>query len=194
MVKFKDIMKKAKEMAEKAVDAVKMQWEFERLLSDFDEYVANTIADILQNNGYRGMGQGEAGDSYRITMAIEDEEKVKHIIERDIMRHYSPKDREKILSKIPDRVEIYVTYTRKGTRSPILTTTGPEDVKVSAKLYYFVERKGGFFSKVKRDERQVSLGGFTFRSSQFINAQERDIDADRLRQYLEQKLKGLGLI
>lgn len=195
MVKFKDIMKKAKEMAEKGMELVKSAMEFERLLSDFDDVVARIILDIAQENGYRGMGSGELGGRSYVDLAIEDESKVKHIIDRSILRRYSPKDREKILNVIPDKVRIVVDYRRKGETGPsILRASDYEDVSVSATLYYFVERKGGFFSKVKRDTVEEKLGGFSFKSSDFVDYNEKRILEDKLREYLEKRLRGLGLI
>ena len=195
MVKFKDFLDKAKEAAKKGLELAKTQMEFQKLLSDFDEIVGSVVSDILQSNGYRGMRQYEEGGYYVVELAVEDEGKVKHIMDRDIMRHYSPKDREKILNVFPDRVRISVRYSRKGQAgASILSPAGYEDVTVSATLYYFVERKGGLFSKVKRDTRTINLGSFSFKSSDYIDYDNRQINRQKLREYLEQKLRGYGLI
>ncbi len=195
MVKFKDIVKKAREVAEKGIEIVKTSMEFERLLSDFDEVAGQAIIDALQGKGYRGMGIREEGGVTVVELAVEDESRVKHIIDRSIMRHYSPKDREKIIQVIPDRVRFRVEYTRKGQPgSSLLRASSAEDVRVSAELYYFVERRGGLFSKVKRDERRELLGGFSFRSSDFVDYENKAIDREKLRGYMEERLRGLGLL
>ncbi len=194
MVKFKDLVKKAADVAGKALDTIKEELEFEKMLSDFDEFVANTITDILSENGYRGMGQGESGDYYVVNMAVMDQEKVKHIIDREIMRVYSPKDREKIINVIPDKLTIMIRYTGKGKKPVLLTVSRKEDVSVNIKLSYIVERKGGFFSRVKRDIRTVSLGGFSFSSMDYVDYDNKTLATDKLKEYLSKKLSGMGLI
>ncbi len=195
MVRFKDIIDKAKEAAKKGIEMVSASMEFEKLLSDFDEYVANTLISVLSGKGFRGMRQEEKDNFYIVEMAVEDESKVKHIIDRDIMRNYSPKDREKILQIIPDKLVFQVRYMRKKQPAPTLfQPVKKDDVEVGAWLYYFVERKGGLFSKVKRDTRKVYLGSFGFKSSDFVNYDERSIDTSKLESYLENKLRGLGIL
>lgn len=109
-----------------------------------------------------------------------------------MLRRYSPKDRQKILNVIPDRVLLYVTFTRKHQPAvTLLRVPEREDVTVYAELTYFVERKG--FLGPKRDERRVRLGQFSFRSSDFVDYEARTIDTEALRAYLEKRLKGLGL-
>ena len=192
---LKDFMKKAKELAEKGVSMVKEAMTFEQLMKDFDEVVANTLSTILAEHGYRGMGQEEVGDYYVVKFAIDDFEKVKHIVDRDIRRRYSPKDREKILDIYPDYLEFRINYTRKhAAASSFLTPVSVEDVKVSSRLFYFVERKGGFLSKVKKDRHDVNLGGFSFKSSDFVKYDVKEIDYDKLKEYLESKLKTFGII
>jgi len=192
---FKDFVKKAKEAAEKGLSMVKEAMEFEALLKDFDEVVGNIVVDILQEHGYSGIGQEEEGDYYVVKLAINDPEKVKHIIDRDMMRRYSPKEREKILNVIPDMVRIGILYKRKNMpRTSLLTPSDVEDVTMFVDLTYFVERKGGFFTKVKRDERRIRLGSFSFKSSDFVDYQAKEIDRAKLREYLEKKLKGFGVI
>jgi len=192
---FKDFVKKAKEAAEKGISMVKEAIEFEALLKDFDEVVGNIITDIMQEHGYAGAGQHEEDDTFIVKLAVNDPEKVKHIIDRDIMKRYSPKDREKILNVIPDLVIVGVHYNRKHMpKSSLLSPTATEDVTVTVDLSYFVERKGGFFSKVKRDTHKVRLGRFSFKSSDFINYETKEIDREKLREYLENKLRGFGLI
>jgi hypothetical protein len=192
---FKDFMKKAKELAEKGVALAREAIEFEQLLRDFDEVVANTVVDVLSQHGYRPAGQKEEGDYYRVTLAIEDPSKVEHIIERDIIRRYKPKDREKIVNKFPDIVEIRIYYTKKVARPvlPGLSMSSDEDVAVHARLKYIIEREGGFFSRVKREERELDLGGFSFASADFVDTEKKEIDRDKLKDYLESKLRGLGL-
>ncbi len=194
MVKFKDLVKKAADVAGKALDTIKEELEFEKMLSDFDEYVANTIAEILSENGYRGMGQGESGDYYVVNMAVMDQEKVQHIIDREIMRVYSPKDREKIINILPDKLTVTIRYTGKGKKPVLLTVSKKEDVSINIKLSYIVERKGGFFSKVKRDIRTVNLGGFSFASMDYIDYDNKTISTDKLKEYLSKKLSNMGLI
>ncbi len=192
---FKDLMKKAKEMAEKGVSMVKEAMAFEQLLKDFDEVVANTIVEVLQGQGYRSMGQEEQGGYYVVRLAIDDFDKVKHVVDRDLLRRYSPKDREKILNVIPDMLVVRVRYARRGaSTSTLLSPTNVEDVTVEADLSYFVERKGGFFSKVKRDQHRIRLGQFSFKSSDFVDYEKKEIDREKLRGYLESKLRGFGLI
>ena len=192
---FKDIMKKAKELAEKGASMVKEAMAFEQLMRDFDEVVANTIVEIMQNNGYRGMGQSESGDFYMVNMAVDDYDKVKHIVDRDIRRRYSPKDREKIIEVYPDMLQVRIRYQRKrAPTSSILTPVNREDTFINAILYYFVERKGGFLSKVKKDRHELKLGGFSFKSSDFVDYNRKEIDYDKLREYLESKMKAFGLI
>ncbi len=192
---FKDIMKKAKELAEKGAAMVKEAMEFEALLKDFDEVVANAIVEILSGSGYRGIGQEEIGDKYVVRLAVDDFDKVKPHIDRDIMRRYSPKDREKIINIIPDTLIVSVLYRRKGaTGARLLTPVNVEDVTVDIDLTYFIERKGGFLSRVKREQRQLQLGQFSFKSSDFINYEEKIVDNERLKEYLQSKLKGFGII
>lgn len=194
---FKDFMKKAKEIAEKGVNLAREAVAMERLVKDFDEVTGNLIVEILSENGYRPMGQSERGDYFKARLSIEDESKVKHIIEKDILRHYKPKDREKIINKIPDYVEVAVYRRERGGQPVFLGVrfgSEEEDMAVSLKLRYIVEREGGFFSRVKRDEREVSLGGFTFSSADFIDPEKVAIKRDELRSYLESKLRGLGVI
>ena len=194
MPKFGDFLKKAKEIAEKGAELVRESMAFEYLLKDFDEVVANTIAEVVQGHGYRVIGQREEGDAYVLRVAVEDEGRVKPIIERDMRRHYSPRDMEKVLRVMPDTV-VFRVYYAKGVRAPKVVIGAPgDDTRVEAELYYFVERRGGFLSKVKRDERRVPLGAFSFLSTDFIDAEEKRIDREKLREYLEGKLRGFGLL
>ena len=194
MVKFKDIIDKAKEVASKGIELAKSQLEFEKMLADFDEKVGTVVSGVLQGHGYRGLRQAEEGDHYIVELAVEDESRVKHIIERDILRRYGPKDREKIVNIIPDKIRVEITYTRRRSPAPtLLQPVTTEDVHVRLYLYYFVEKKG-FLSRVKREEHRISLGGFSFRSSDFIDYDAKTIDEEKLRAYLEDKLKGVGLI
>lgn len=150
---------------------VKEQMALEALLKDFDEIVANNIVEVLTGTGlYSGVGQEEIGDKYVVKLAINKDDKVKPHIDRDILRKYSPKDREKIINVIPDMLVISVYYARKGaSSSTLLTPVNREDVTVDIDLTYFVEKKGGFLSKVKRDQRKIQLGRFSFKSSDFID-------------------------
>ncbi len=192
---FKDIMKKAKELAEKGVSMMKEAAAFEQLLKDFDEVVANTITSVMSEKGYRAIGQEEVGDYYQVKFALDDPDKIKHILDRDVRRRYSPKDREKILEVYPDYVEFRISYTRKGTPAgSLLRPVTREDVHVSSNLVYYVERKGGFFSKVKRDKHELRLGSFSFKSSDFVKYDVKEIDYDKLKEYIESKLKGFGII
>ncbi len=195
MVPFKDFLKKAKDVAEKGLSTVKEAMAYEALLRDFDEKVANTIAAILQESGYRVIGQREEGDYYKLVVAVDDLEKVKPIVDRALVRKYSPKDREKILEVIPDTLEFRVFFARKmQAPSTLFPSSQPDDVHVKALLRFFVERKGGFLSKVKRDEIVWDLGSFSFRSSDFVKEGEVAIDEERLKQYLTEKLKAFGII
>ncbi len=193
---FKDFLKKAKELAEKGVEMVKEQMALEALLKDFDEIVANNIVEVLTGTGlYSGVGQEEIGDKYVVKLAINKDDKVKPHIDRDILRRYSPKDREKIINVIPDMLVISVYYARKGApSSTLLTPVNREDVTVDIDLTYFVEKKGGFLSKVKRDQRKIQLGRFSFKSSDFIDYDAKTINKEKLTEYLESKLKGFGLV
>jgi len=191
---FKDFMKKVKEAAEKGLEMAKEAIAIEALMRDFDEKVASMIARILVDKGYRVIGQREVGDYYELRVAVDDLEKVKPIIDRDMMKRYSPKDREKIIQVIPDVLEIRVYYASK-MKAPqtIFPSSAPDDTRVEAYLTYYVERRGGFFSKVKRDEHRIHLGSFSFRSSDFVDADEHRIDEEKLRSYLEEKLRIFGL-
>jgi len=190
---FKDFVKKARDLAEKGLSTVKEAMALEALLRDFDERVANTIAAILVDRGYRVIGQREAGDYYELVVAVDDYERVKPIIERDMMKRYSPRDREKILDVKPDTIVFKVHYDRE-LKSPktLLPSSAPDDVRVSATLYYYVERKG--FLSVKRERREVPLGTFSFRSSDYVDAERHVVDGERLRSYLEQKLRIFGIV
>ena len=194
MPKFGDFLKKAKEIAEKGAELVKESMAFEYLLKDFDEVVANVIAEVLQGRGYRVIGQREEGDAYVLRVAVEDEERVKPIIERDMRRRYSPREMEKVIRVIPDMV-LFRVYYAKGPRAPKVVIGAPgDDTRVEADLVYFVERKGGFLSKVKRDERRISLGSFSFLSTDYVDAEEKRIDKEKLKEYLEGKLRAFGLL
>ncbi len=193
---FKDFLKKAKELAEKGVEMVKEQMALEALMRDFDEIVANNIVEILTKTGlYSGVGQEEVGDKYVVKLAINKDDKVKPHIDRDILRKYSPKDREKIINVVPDMLTVSVVFTRKGSpSSKILAPVTSDDVTVDIDLSYFVEKKGGFLSKVKRDQRKIQLGRFSFKSTDFIDYDAKTIDKEKLTEYLESKFKGFGLI
>ena len=194
MPAFKDFLKKAKEVAEKGIEMVSEAMEFERLLKDFDEVVASTIAEILQEHGYRGLGQEESDSVYVLKMAIDDMDRVKPLVERDMLRRYSPRDREKIVQVIPDIVEFRVSYTRRGQQVAVLMSPSHvEDVSVEAILRYYVEKKG-FLGRVSRDDHEVRLGRFSFKSSDYVNYETKEINREKLREYLESKLKAFGLI
>ncbi len=189
---FKDILKKAAEAAQKGLAKIQEAAEFERLMSDFDEVVASVATDILTEKGYRPIGQREVERRYLVELAIENGDLVKPVIDRDMLRKYSPKDRQKILNVIPDRVLLYVTFTRKHQpAATLLRVPEGEDVTVYAELTYFVEKKG-FFGP-KREEKKIRLGQFSFRSSDFVDYEAKTINTEALKAYLEKKLKGLGL-
>lgn len=194
---FKDVLKKAKEAAEKGLAMVQQAAAIQRLLSDFDEVVGTLISNILSEHGYQPMGAYEKDDYYYVKLGVPSEEKVKHHIDRDILRHYSPKDREKIRNIIADQIIFRVHYKGKGSTTPIGVQMGTavEDVDVEATLKYYVEREGGLFSRgLKRDEHEVVIGRFSLASSKFVDTEAVEIKEDELRNYLEVKLKNLGLI
>jgi len=189
---FKDILKKAAEAAQKGIAKIQEAAEFERLISDFDEVVASVATDILSEKGYRPIGQREVDNRYLVELAIENPDLVKPIIDRDMLRKYSPKDRQKILNVIPDRVLLYVYFSRKHQPTTILLRVPEsEDVTVYAEMTYFVEKKG-FFGP-KREERKLRLGQFSFRSSDFVDYEAKTINTEALKEYLGKRLKGLGL-
>lgn len=193
---FKDFLKKAKEAAEKGLAMVQQAAAIQRLLADFDEKVATIISNIMAGNGYQPLGVYEEGGYYHVKLGVPSEEKVKHHIERDIMRRYSPRDREKIKNIIPDQVVIRIVYEARG-KSPAEIHLGGEreDTHVEARLKYFVEREGGLFSRgLKRDEREVFIGKFSLPSMRFVDTEAVELKDEELKAYLEEKLKSLGLI
>jgi len=193
---FKDFLKKAKEAAEKGLAMVQQAAAISRLLADFDEKVASIISSIMSSHGYQPLGVYEEGGYYHVKLGVTSEEKVKHHIDRDIMRHYKPKDREKIKNIIPDHVLVKVVYESKG-KSPAEIHLGGEreDTHVEARLKYFVEREGGLFSRgLKREEREVLIGKFSLPSLRFVDQEAVQIKEEELKEYLEEKLKNLGLI
>ncbi len=187
---FKDFLKKAGEMAKKGLEMIQEQMASEQMIRDFDEYVANQLVEVMSSRGYRPLRQYEQDNYYIVEFGADDLDKVKHHIERYIMRKYSPKDREKILQVIPDSVVFHINFTRKtANTTQLLLRPNTEDTILSARLKAFIERKGGFFSKVKRDNIVIDLGRISFKSSDFINYDEKVIDNEKLRNYLKSKIK-----
>ncbi len=194
---FKDILKKAKEAAEKGLAMVQQAAAIQRLLADFDEKLGTLISDILSSHGYQPLGVYEEGGYYHVKLGITSEEKVKHHIDRDLMRRYKPKDREKIKNIIPDQVIVKIIYEHRG-KSPAEIHLGgaeKEDTHIEVRLKYFVEREGGLFSRgLKREEHELLLGKFSLPSMKFVDTEAVEIKEDELREYIENRLKNLGLI
>ncbi len=198
---FKDVLKKAKEAAEKGLKYMQESSEFQRMVSDFDEFVGSIIADILQKYGYRSIAMRESGEYYQARLTHDDVNILKHIIDRDIMKAFSYKDREKIKNVMIDEIIVNIAYKGKKTSALELAlekklgSTLKEDVTINVILKYFVEKEGGFiFKGIKRVDRRINLGGFSFPSKKFIDYENKQILIDELQQYLEEKLRNLGLI
>ncbi len=201
---FKDILKKTKEAAAKGLKYMAEAAEFQKMVSDFDELVGSIIVDILQNYGYRSMSMKESGDYFQVRLTTDDIEPLKHIIDRDVMRHFSYKDRQKIKNVMVDEIIVNILYRSKRRQQATLATLVEaamgagklqEDVQITAKLKYFVEKEGGLiFKGIKRVDRTVDLGSFSFPSKKYIDYENKQVLLDELRQYLEEKLKAIGLI
>ncbi len=104
--------------------------------------------------------------------------KVKHIVDKDILKDFSPRKMEKIEKVIPTDIKFEIEH--EGLH-----------LKIKGKLYYCVIMKG-FLSK-KKEKESASLGTLTLHPSELIDKGTKEIKRDLLRQKLEQYISNLGL-
>lgn len=187
---------KFKEAVSKGLSELQKSAEVQRLLADFDEHVASIITDILVEQGYQPLSQKEEGDRYVIRLGIPGLERIKAHVDRDLMRAFSPRDREKIRNIVPNELIITVRYLRRAG-SPLASKLGAheDDTVIEVSMSYFVEKEGGFLSRgLKRQERKISLGRIGFNAYEYVDREEPSIMKEELRKHLEARLRGLGLI